>query len=1147
MSPARSASREWPDSPFLQADIKMKFYGNGTDSGGTPAKHYVSIGDPVGPSGPVGRRGGGSLPSPDEFGKESLNLGDIPGSVEQSAGNFGDFLGGLGKLGIPGGPNLGGIAQVASTPVRFGAEVAGNALGAVGGIALPYLGNDPTKTNAHLGDVPGVVGGVLGAAGQFVETQAAKGRLTGDSGGTDLLAGAGRFLFGSKTDAFQAKYDDLVRQGKPIPADLSAALREVAAANAPGIPDEYQQRLDAGESVDKLAEEMAQKGVGYSNDPGANLLASVVLDPLNLLSFGAGKVGSVAKAADRALKAGEEIGVGSRFMATAYDAASRGLSRGGQALMDHTLGPATSGVFHALGTRPYQAIRSGLAQLAPQYADSFERAMAVGAGQLPPAIVAREIADDVSMAIRRKGQAALDGLGESIDASLRAKKTINPAELQRRAEELLLRVAPDFAGRDVAGIAGETIRKLALVADTSPEDAARVLGAAAGDLRTAQTVHLAAYGKAVDDFGQARAVAVRAKNIDVERLTLVAPDTLTTERAAEVLAGGPEALTNAVEHYPVLANRFSGTAFDHAEVKAFIGKLQKEGALVSAVRLPKSGRNALPQALGAWRAKYRDIGYDLGFAPEGGLKTIVDPDRGDVIYAEPFVQPTTEVDPLTMRNPLGRLMDGLFRGTTQTTIILDSRARFVRLTKDAGISPGEARGLHKLVLEESRRLGTTPRGLENYGELFSRYLGPERYAVLTAKHDPAFLVMSAFEGNLARVGLTQKATGAVKTATSERSNLAAAVAERIYPTIKFRLSPLFQLQELVESKVWNALRGIAPHPASPEIAKLYDELSQLPETRNFTEAGHYLHLWGSEAVERAMGHNTVLGRALQRVPNVADFKRRQQAMQIIAEHPQAFEEAVNAVNPRFWRAMTEAYGTTDARTVTERFMAERFDLQDPVKKLAAFDAAMPKTFASADEQTVWQAFRESLRSTSQQAFKTHFFDPRRGWLERSVNHPYLGLYPASYMWGKVLPEFARFLLLRPFGLKAPLLGARAYQRVQEAFVARLADDPEFKKSIDDNQDLAYAFSTLMPALPNDLPANAPAWARHLSQDLNGPKPIDPQTFVTREATDAATYAFGPTRTLSVGAGAVGDLGDLAGDLMGRLTKAAAQLDAQFGR
>jgi hypothetical protein len=309
----------------------------------------------------------------------------------------------------------------------------------------------------------------------------------------------------------------------------------------------------------------------------------------------------------------------------------------------------------------------------------------------------------------------------ALDARVRTMRQLNPAELQRGSEELLLRVAPDFPGRAVAAIADETVRKLAAITGSSVEDAARVLGSKAGDLQTARTVHLAFYGKAIQDFGEARAAIGTARNIDIQRLTLVAPDTLTAERATEVLTGGPQALIDAVDRYTVLANRFAGKQFDHAEVKSFIQRLQSEGALTEAVRRAKSGANALPTALGDFRARYGDLGYDLGFMPKDGIKVVVDPNTGDVMYAEPFVGVTTAVDPLTMRNPIGRFTDSLFRGITQTSIVLDSRARFVKATRDAGISIGEARGLHHVILEEARRQGTTPRGLDDFAELFRNY------------------------------------------------------------------------------------------------------------------------------------------------------------------------------------------------------------------------------------------------------------------------------------------------------------------------------------------------------------------------------------------------------------------------------------------
>jgi hypothetical protein len=429
----------------------------------------------------------------------------------RARGNFGDFLGGLGSIGIPGGPNLGGIAQVASTPVRFGAEVAGNALGAVGGIALPYLGNDPTKTNAHLGDVPGLIGDVISAPEQAVERQAAKDRLQGGGNvGLDILNTAGRALFGSNTDSLRQLAASYTSKGEAVPQNVAKALAELDSQSA--LPADIQARLDAGESVDALSQVMAERGIGFNNDQGANLLASTVLDPLNLLSFGAGKVATAAKNADRAIQAGEKIGVGERFMGTAYNAASRGLSAGGAALMDHVLGPSASGVFHALGTAPYNAVKNAAAKLAPEYGNAFIDAFSRGAAQMPRAVIARYMAEEATSDIQRYGKAALSKLptdiGGSIESRLSALRTINNDQIERRTEELLSRVAPDFAGHTDDARFIESRDKLAQITGMSSEDAARALGDKA-NLKTAQTIHLAFYGKAGDDLARAKAAEPR--------------------------------------------------------------------------------------------------------------------------------------------------------------------------------------------------------------------------------------------------------------------------------------------------------------------------------------------------------------------------------------------------------------------------------------------------------------------------------------------------------------------------------------------------------------------------------------------------------------------------------------------------------------
>jgi hypothetical protein len=197
-------------------------------------------------------------------------------------------------------------------------------------------------------------------------------------------------------------------------------------------------------------------------------------------------------------------------------------------------------------------------------------------------------------------------------------------------------------------------------------------------------------------------------------------------------------------------------------------------------------------------------------------------------------------------------------------------------------------------------------------------------------------------------------------------------------------------------------------------------------------------------------------------------------------------------------------------------------------------------------EMVLQAFKDSMREASNRAFRTHFFTPQRGWLERTLNHPYLGLYPLSYMWGKVLPEFARFLIKRPFGVRAPLVGLANLERVQQAYLGALADDEEFSKFISENEDTIYFANLLFPGNPLNLTVNAPAWARHIGEDVQKGREVTLNT-ATREIADSTSYAFGPAYDTTQAAKVASDLTDIGEDIFANLEKVARQYDGMFGQ
>ena len=162
--------------------------------------------------------------------------------------------------------------------------------------------------------------------------------------------------------------------------------------------------------------------------------------------------------------------------------------------------------------------------------------------------------------------------------------------------------------------------------------------------------------------------------------------------------------------------------------------------------------------------------------------------------------------------------------------------------------------------------------------------------------------------------------------------------------------------------------------------------------------------------------------------------------------------------------------------------------------------------------------------------------------ERSFNHPYIGLYPASYMWGKVLPEMLRFLALRPFGMPTPFLAWNVLREVSDTVRTQAETDEGFKKFLADNSEAWMMFSMFFPGLPQDIPANVPLpWRRVAEQGLEqqvsyqlgeDPTPVN----YTKGLEDAMFYAVGPAGTVRTLAQTAGMAGDLARTTIGGMTE-----------
>jgi hypothetical protein len=129
-----------------------------------------------------------------------------------------------------------------------------------------------------------------------------------------------------------------------------------------------------------------------------------------------------------------------------------------------------------------------------------------------------------------------------------------------------------------------------------------------------------------------------------------------------------------------------------------------------------------------------------------------------------------------------------------------------------------------------------------------------------------------------------------------------------------------------------------------------------------------------------------------------------------------------------------------------------------------------------------KAATEAMQRKWADAYRLQYFAQKRTMFERSLNHPMFGIYPASYMWGKLMPEVVKFIAQAPFGVRT---GAMAYSmhNVMQAVGMQREFDPEFDKLINDlgHSQTLWFLGYLLPTLPWDVGASAPTWMRDLAQ------------------------------------------------------------------
>lgn len=137
---------------------------------------------------------------------------------------------------------------------------------------------------------------------------------------------------------------------------------------------------------------------------------------------------------------------------------------------------------------------------------------------------------------------------------------------------------------------------------------------------------------------------------------------------------------------------------------------------------------------------------------------------------------------------------------------------------------------------------------------------------------------------------------------------------------------------------------------------------------------------------------------------------------------------------------------------------------------------------NSSEALMLQSVTNAMRLKEEDAFMLQYFRRNRTWLERSVNHPMFGIYPSSYMWGKIAPELIRFIAKEPFGIHTGAM-AQAMSSAQASIALQREWDPEFDKLVKKagESETLWFLGYLMPSVPWDVSAAFPSWMRDLAK------------------------------------------------------------------
>ena len=168
-----------------------------------------------------------------------------------------------------------------------------------------------------------------------------------------------------------------------------------------------------------------------------------------------------------------------------------------------------------------------------------------------------------------------------------------------------------------------------------------------------------------------------------------------------------------------------------------------------------------------------------------------------------------------------------------------------------------------------------------------------------------------------------------------------------------------------------------------------------------------------------------------------------------------------------------------ARSLTQKSVRENMESSYLAQGMSKVDARNLAEKNSKDlANTIMTVYEVAIERGARLADEAQYFANQRTWLERSLNHPFLGLYPYSYMTRKAIPWLTRVLFAPRAGdLVLPGFGYVQWQKAIEWSQNRVNTDEDVLGQILQNDAVLYVFSTILPVTPDSVGFSTPTWLR----------------------------------------------------------------------